>query len=94
MNDDYLSYLFAALMGFAAGLAYFWSLWLTVQHAMRTRSAAIVLASGVIRMALLLIAVWFATSLDWRLVAVCLAGLLAGRQIVFTLTTRSVGSSS
>lgn len=89
MNHSMFEIAVAAIAGFALGTAYFGTLWLTVRHAMRTQSATLVVGTSMLRIAALLVGIWFATQAAWPLVLVCLTALLVGRQCVFAVTSAS-----
>ncbi len=89
MNHSMVEYCTSAIVGLGLGIAYFGTLWLAVRHVVRTKSVAIVAGTSLLRLVALFGAIWVVTQAEWQLVMVCLACLLAGRQIVFAVTSAS-----
>lgn len=78
----------ALLGGGVLGAAYFYGLWLTVRHLQQRRWAALwLLASGALRLALLLGGLFWLAGSDWRQLLAALLGVTLARLLV----TRKLG---
>ena len=87
MIHSMVEYCTSAIVGLGLGIAYFGTLWFAVRHAVRTQSVALVAGTSLVRLVVLLGAIWIATRADWQLVMVCLTCILIGRQLVFAATS-------
>ena len=81
-----LNILWAAVAGVALGSVYFVSLWWTVQRLATVRQpAALLLASYVARIAVVVVGVLLIGSGEWTRLAACLVGFLLARLLLCRL---------
>lgn len=86
---DWALYLLSFIAGLALGIVFFGGLWLTVHKAMSSKRPAIwFIASLLIRSALVIGGLYFATGQQWQRILVSLAGFILSRVLVFYVTKR------
>ena len=69
--------------GVGLGGVYFGGLWLTVRRLPRTPGESLlVLVSFLLRLAIVLLGIFWLTRLEWKNVLICLAGLLVARTVI------------
>jgi F1F0 ATPase subunit 2 len=75
--------LLALPLGFGLGLFYFTALWLTVKHLTRSKHPVfLIIASGTVRLAIALGALYLIIGGHWERVFIALAGFLFARTIL------------
>lgn len=86
---DWPLYLLSFIAGLALGIVFFGGLWLTVRKAMSSNRPAIwFIASLLIRSALVIGGLYFATGQQWQRILISLAGFILSRVLVLYVTKR------
>ena len=86
---DWPLYLISFIAGIALGIVFFGGLWLTVRKAMSSNRPAIwFVASLLIRSALVISGLYWATGQQWQRLLVSLSGFILSRFLVLYVTKR------
>ena len=86
---DWPLYLISFIVGIALGIAFYGGLWLTVRKAMSSSRPAIwFIASLLIRSALVISGLYWATGQQWQRLLVSLSGFILSRVLILYVTKR------
>ncbi len=70
------------IAGLMLGILFFGGLWWTLQNYSLSENSLTVISSSMIRLALLMLGLYFITAGDWKRALVALSGVIIGRVLV------------
>jgi len=86
---DWPLYLLSFFAGLALGIVFFGGLWLTVRKAMSSKRPALwFITSLLVRSALVIGGLYFATGQQWQRILISLAGFILSRVLVLSVTKK------
>lgn len=85
--SEIMELLLFLVAGIVLGIIFFGGLWLTVKKGLRAKNSGLIFTvSFAIRMAIMLVSLYYIAQFGWKNVLACLVGLLIARVLLVRLT--------
>jgi F1F0 ATPase subunit 2 len=87
--NEIINMLPSLVAGAVLGIIFFGGLWLTIKKALHSKKVALLfVVSFILRMAIVLVGLYYASQNSWQKMLVCLAGFLIARTFMIRITQK------